>query len=62
MPMRIALTQVNIIEILGSLVLLCISVFYMRNAAGKVFALSILLYGKEPSWKEMARWIKEAKS
>lgn len=62
MPTRIALTHVNIIEMLGSLALMCVSVFYMRKAAGKVFALSILLYGKEPSWKEMARWIKEAKS
>lgn len=62
MPTRIALTNVNIIEMLGSLALICLSIFYMRKAAGKVFALSILLYGKEPSWKEIARWLKEAKS
>ncbi|KAF0151114.1 MAG: hypothetical protein FD143_2219 [Ignavibacteria bacterium] len=62
MPIRIALTHVSVLEIIGSLLLMCISIYYMRKAAGRIFALSILLYGKEPSWKEMARWLKEAKN
>ncbi|MDP3151013.1 MAG: ABC transporter permease, partial [Ignavibacteria bacterium] len=48
---RLVLTDVPFIEILLSLILLIISIWYLRKAAGKIFSLSILMYGKEPSWK-----------
>ncbi|MGE5456804.1 MAG: ABC transporter permease [Methanococcaceae archaeon] len=55
---RMVLTSVSIPEIVLSLSLLVLSTWYLRKAAGKIFALSILMYGKEPSWKEISRWIK----
>lgn len=58
---RLVLTDVPFIEILLSLVLLIISIWYLRKAAGKIFSLSILMYGKEPSWKEISRWFRESR-
>jgi ABC-2 type transport system permease protein len=58
---RLVLTDVPFTEILLSLVLLIISIWYLRKAAGNIFSLSILLYGKEPSWKEISRWFKESR-
>lgn len=57
---RLVLTDVSFIEIFFSLVLLILSTWYLRKAAGKIFALSILMYGKEPSWKEISRWFKKS--
>lgn len=57
---RLVLTNVPFQEILLSLVLLIVSIWYLRKAAGKIFSLSILMYGKEPSWKEISRWFKES--
>jgi hypothetical protein len=31
----------------------------LRNLAGKIFHLGMLMYGKEPGWKEMAHWLKQ---
>ncbi len=56
---RVVLTDVSIIEISFAFVFLILSIWYMRKAAGKIFSLSILMYGKEPSWKEISRWLKE---
>ncbi len=56
---RLVLTTVPIMEILIALILLVLSSWYLRKAAGKIFSLSILMYGKEPSWKEISRWIKK---
>lgn len=55
---RLVLTEVTIVEILVSLLLLIISTLYLRKAAGKVFALSVLMYGKEASWKEISKWFR----
>ncbi len=56
---RLVLTDVSVIEIIVSLLLLILSTLYLRKAAGKIFSLSVLMYGKEASWKEISRWIKE---
>lgn len=56
---RLVLTDVSIIEIVASFSLLILSTLYMRKAAGKIFSLSVLMYGKEASWKEISKWIKE---
>jgi ABC-2 type transport system permease protein len=58
---RLVLTDVPFVEILLSLVLLIISIWYLWKAAEKIFSLSILMYGKEPSWKEISRWFRESR-
>jgi len=58
---RLVLTDVSFIEILLSLILLIVTIWYLRKAAGIIFSLSILMYGKEPSWKEISKWIRESR-
>lgn len=58
---RLVLTEVSFIEISFSLLLLVLSTWYLRKAAGKIFSLSILMYGKEPSWNEISKWFKESR-
>ncbi len=58
---RMVLTEVSIVELLISLLLLIASTWYLRKAAGKIFSLSVLMYGKEPSWKEISKWLKQYK-
>lgn len=60
LTLRLMLTTVPVWEILLALVLLLAAVALMRRAAGKIFGMGILMYGKEPSWMEMLRWIRSA--
>ncbi|MDA8020907.1 MAG: ABC transporter permease [Thermoanaerobaculia bacterium] len=59
LTLRLTLTEVPWWEIALALVLLAVSIWLLRRAAGKVFALGILMYGKEPTWGETMRWIRE---
>ena len=56
MPMRLVLGEVMAGEVLISLVLLFVGIAVLRQFAGRVFAAGIMLYGKEPSWLDVARW------
>ena len=53
MPARLLQTDVAVWEWLLSLVLLAAFVYWMRNVAGRLFAMGIQYYGKEPGWKEI---------
>jgi len=57
---RLVLTEVPAWEIVAAFILLGISIWFMRIVAGKIFHLGVLMYGKEPSFKEILRWIREA--
>lgn len=43
-----------------AVVLLVAAVWAMSRVAGRVFRTGMLMYGKEPSWGEVRRWIREA--
>ncbi len=60
MPVRILLTDVPAWEIATAVALLTAGILLMRNVAGKVFRLGMLMYGKEPSCAEVRRWLREA--
>jgi ABC-2 type transport system permease protein len=60
MPMRLCLTNVASWEVLLAVMLLLGSIWLLRRVAGKVFAFGILMYGKELSWSEISRWLREA--
>jgi ABC-2 type transport system permease protein len=55
MPARLMQTDVAVWEWLLSLVLLGAFVYWMRSVAGRLFAMGIQYYGKEPGWKEIWR-------
>jgi ABC-2 type transport system permease protein len=50
MPMRMTVVSVPWWEWLLSLLLLIATVFWLKNAASRVFELGIRMYGKEPEW------------
>jgi ABC-2 type transport system permease protein len=60
LPVRLLVTDVPMWEPALALVLLAGAIWLMRRAAGKVFRLGMLMYGKEPSWAEVRRWIRDA--
>jgi len=60
MSARLVLTQVSVWEFLAALLLLNGATWLLRHAAGKIFSLSILMYGKEASLGEIARWLKKS--
>ena len=60
MPARVGMTEVPFWELALSALLLAGGALLARRAAGKIFAIAMLMYGKEPSWRDMKRWIAEA--
>jgi ABC-2 type transport system permease protein len=58
MPVRMALADVPWWEILPSLALLALTVAAVRGLAGRMFATAMLMYGKEPGWREVRRWLR----
>jgi ABC-2 type transport system permease protein len=54
LPARAILSDVGSLEILISLVLAEGTIALVRRAAGRVFRAGMLMYGKEPSVREMA--------
>lgn len=60
MPARLVLTQVPWWETALAIFLLAGGAWLFRSASGKIFRLGMLMHGKEPSFKEMLRWAREA--
>jgi ABC-2 type transport system permease protein len=60
MPVRLLRGDPGFLEVLGSLLLLVAMVVVLRRLAGRVFGISMLMTGKEPSWREVARWMRQA--
>jgi len=59
MPARLLVTDVAAWEIGLATLLLVLASFALRSIAGRIFALGVLMYGKEPSWAEVRRWMQE---
>jgi ABC-2 type transport system permease protein len=60
LPARLVLTEVAWWEVAVALLLLALSIWFFRSASGKIFRLGMLMHGKEPSFKEVWRWAREA--
>jgi ABC-2 type transport system permease protein len=58
MPMRWAITEVGIWQLTGSFLILVLTFYFLRRIAAKIFRVSILLTGKEPSWSEVFKLMK----
>lgn len=57
MPARLLLGDVHPLEPILALVVLAVAVLLVRLAAGRIFRTAMLMYGKEPSWREIRRWV-----
>lgn len=60
LPARLVLTTVPWWEVVLAVLLLGASAWFFRSASGKIFRLGMLMHGKEPSFKEILRWAREA--
>jgi len=58
MILRIGIEMPSILEIIATLVLMVGFVIFTMYAAGKIFRVAILMYGKRPKFDEIIRWIK----
>jgi ABC-2 type transport system permease protein len=60
MPMRMGLTSVSPIEVAGSIVLAlagCVAAVWL---SARIYRVGMLMYGKKPSFAEVAKWIRYA--
>jgi ABC-2 type transport system permease protein len=57
MPIRMALTDVPLVQLLGSLVILAASCVGAVWLAGRIYRVGLLMYGKRPTLSELRRWI-----
>lgn len=53
MPMRWAITEVGFWQLAGSFLFLLLTFYFLRKLAAKIFRVSILITGKEPTWSEV---------
>ena len=58
MIMRIGMGTVEIQEILYTSILLVLSCWIMLKLSGKIFKVTILMYGKKITFKEIYKWIR----
>ncbi len=58
MLMRVCVLFPPFIQVGGSIVLLILSIMFMIWLASKIYRVGILMYGKPPKLKEIAKWVK----
>lgn len=58
-PVRLLTVHVPWWEVPLAAVLLAVTIWLVRRAAGKIFAVGMLMYGKEPTVREIVRWVEE---
>jgi ABC-2 type transport system permease protein len=56
MPLRVLLSNPGPVEIIAAIALLALTVWLFRRLAGRIFEVGMLMYGKEPTMREMWRW------
>ncbi len=60
MMIRVALTEVPMLDIVGSIAVCVITIPFLVWAGGKVFRFGLLMYGKRPSVGEVFRLLRQA--
>ena len=60
MPLRMSATQLPAVEIAGSLLCLALACWAAIWASARIYRVGLLMTGKRPNLKELARWIKYA--
>lgn len=60
MPMRMSMVPVPLDEIAASMVILALSSALVIWIAARIYRVGLLMYGKRPTMRELARWIRYA--
>lgn len=60
MPMRMTATPVPTFEIVGSLLSVALGCVVTIWLSARIYRVGLLMYGKRPSLRELARWISQA--
>lgn len=60
MVLRLLIKMPSVLEIIGTIVLLVLSTYFMMIAAGRIFRVAILATGKRPGVREIMRWVRAA--
>jgi ABC-2 type transport system permease protein len=60
MPMRWVATELAWWELSGSFVVLAATFYLLRKLAAKIFHVSVLISGKEPTWREVIKLARES--
>lgn len=58
MLMRVCVLLPPFIEVWGSIVILILSIMFMIWLTSKIYRVGILMYGKPPKLREIAKWVK----
>lgn len=61
MPIRMTVTGVPPLELAGSLVFLALGCVVALWLASRIYRVGLLMYGKRPTMREMARWVSYSK-
>jgi ABC-2 type transport system permease protein len=61
MPIRMAVTGVPPLELAASLIFLAIGCLAALWLASRIYRVGLLMYGKRPTMREMARWVSYAR-
>src|SRR4051812_26721916 len=61
MPIRMAVTGVPPLELAGSLIFLAVGCLLALWLASRIYRVGLLMYGKRPTLREMARWVSYAR-
>ena len=57
MPLRLAIGSVPWLDIVASLVCVALSCFVAVWIAARIYRVGLLMYGKRPTMRELARWV-----
>jgi ABC-2 type transport system permease protein len=59
MMLRLNISPIPAWEIIGTILIMVISIYLMIGFSAKIFRIGILSYGKRPTLKELIQWLKE---
>jgi ABC-2 type transport system permease protein len=60
MLLRLPMTEVPLVDVVGSLVMLILAIPVILWVGSKIFRMGLLMYGKRPSLRQIVRALRQA--